>query len=76
MTLNTFPIRRHISAINLFLLILCRNFVSLNPPPAPLPSILKIMRIYSYMTHGITIKTLCARTAPRENNIDERYVTN
>lgn len=47
--------------------------MALNPSPAPAPSILKILRIYSYMTHGITIKTLCARTSPRENNIDERY---
>ena len=53
----------------------CRNYVALHPPPTPLPSILKILRIYSYMTHGITLKALCARTAPRDNNIDERYFT-
>lgn len=51
----------------------CRNYVALHPPPTPLPSILKILRIYSYMTYGITLKALCARTSPREVNIDERY---
>ncbi|XP_031628236.1 GATOR complex protein NPRL2 [Contarinia nasturtii] len=50
----------------------CRKFVALDSSPTLLPSILKIMQIYSYMTHGITLKALCARTAPRENNIDER----
>lgn len=30
------------------------------------------MQIYSYMTHGVTLKMLCYRTCPRDSNIDER----
>lgn len=36
------------------------------------PSLHKILQIYSYMTHGITLKMLCYRTSPRDSNIDER----
>lgn len=36
------------------------------------PSLQKILLMYSYMTHGVNLRTLCQRTSPRENGIDER----
>lgn len=36
------------------------------------PSLQKILLMYSYMTHGVNLRTLCQRTNPRENGIDER----
>lgn len=36
------------------------------------PSLQKILLMYSFMTHGVNLRTLCQRTAPRENGIDER----
>lgn len=49
-----------------------RRFVAYEPPPTPMPLLQKIMRIYSYMTHGVTLKSLCHRTSPKDSNIDER----
>lgn len=37
-----------------------------------LPKLNKILQIYSAMTHGVALKTLCQRFNPRELNIDER----
>lgn len=48
-----------------------RDFVTIHSY-APQPSILKIMQIYSHMTHGVTLKVICSRNLPRDNNIDER----
>lgn len=36
------------------------------------PSLQKILLMYSYMTHGVNLRTLCQRTQPRENGIDEK----
>lgn len=51
----------------------CRTFVALqsdlNRPP-----LYKILQLYSSMTHGITLRTLCQRLCPRDNNIDERKI--
>lgn len=51
----------------------CREFVAFEPSPTPRPTLQKIMRIYSYMTHGVTLKSLCCRASPKDSNIDERY---
>lgn len=37
-----------------------------------MPSLHKIFQIFSFMTHGQTLKNLCQRLNPREHNIDER----
>lgn len=50
----------------------CRKYVAYEPLPQPRPTLQKIMRIYSYMTHGVTLRSLCARVAPKDSNIDER----
>lgn len=58
--------------VDLFML-LFRKFVAFElPPKAALPSLLKILQMYSSMTHGVTLKSLCVRISPRESNIDER----
>lgn len=54
------------------LIFIGRRFVAYETSSVPLPSLYKIMRIYSCMTHGVTLKSLCFRTSPRDNNIDER----
>ncbi|GAB0097294.1 GATOR complex protein NPRL2 [Sergentomyia squamirostris] len=38
------------------------------------PSLHKILQLYSFMTHGVTLRTLCQRLSPRDNNIDERQL--
>lgn len=48
-----------------------RNFVGLEPSPVAKPSIVNIIRMYSSMTHGVTMKALCCRLLPRDSNIDE-----
>lgn len=53
----------------------CRKFVAFEPLPTPRPTLQKIMRIYSYMTHGVTLKSLCSRASPKDSNIDERCVS-
>lgn len=54
-------------------LFLCRTFVTFEPPPTPKPALQKILQIYASMTHGVTLKALCCRMSPKDNNIDERY---
>ncbi|XP_058127224.1 GATOR complex protein NPRL2 [Anopheles ziemanni] len=36
------------------------------------PSLFNILQLYSQMTHGVTLRSLCQRLCPRDNNIDER----
>ncbi|XP_037038641.1 GATOR complex protein NPRL2 [Bradysia coprophila] len=48
----------------------CRKFVAVTSES--LPSLYKILQIYSFMTHAVNLRTLCQRTCPRDNNIDER----
>lgn len=48
----------------------CRKFVATTSES--LPSLHKILQIYSFMTHAVNLRTLCQRTCPRDNNIDER----
>lgn len=50
----------------------CRKFVAFEPMPTPQPTLQKIMRIYSYMTHGVSLRSLCCRASPKDSNIDER----
>lgn len=49
-----------------------RKFVAFESPPAPQPSLQKILQMYSSMSHGVTLKSLCVRISPRDSNIDER----
>ncbi|XP_055628771.1 GATOR complex protein NPRL2 isoform X2 [Toxorhynchites rutilus septentrionalis] len=53
----------------------CRRGVQLQgekEPPRKLPSLHKILLMYSQMTHGVTLRALCQRLCPREHGIDER----
>ncbi|ETN65389.1 tumor suppressor putative 4 [Anopheles darlingi] len=52
----------------------CRWYVQLqtDKEPARLPSLFNILQLYSQMTHGVTLRSLCQRLCPRDNNIDER----
>lgn len=38
------------------------------------PTLHKILQLYSFMTHGVTLRTLCQRLSPRDSNIDERQL--
>ena len=38
----------------------------------PPPTLYRILQLYSQMTHGVNLKTLCIRLSPRQHNIDER----
>lgn len=38
----------------------------------PPPTLYHILQLYSQMTHGVNLKTLCIRLSPRQHNIDER----
>lgn len=49
----------------------CLDFVTLNDE-LPRPSMYHVFQLYSQMTHGVNLKTLCIRLSPRQNNIDER----
>lgn len=54
----------------------CRQYVALRAAdggcaPGP-PSLQKILLMYACMRHGVNLRTLCERTAPRANGIDER----
>lgn len=49
----------------------CRKYICLNPD-RPCPPLQKIFQFYASMTHGITLKTICQRLSPQNNNIDER----
>lgn len=49
----------------------CLAFVKLNDE-LPKPSIYRVFQLYSQMTHGVNLKTLCIRLSPRQNNINER----
>lgn len=53
----------------------CRRYVQLHHAenePKRLPSLHRIMQLYSQMTHGVTLRALCQRLCPRDNGIDER----
>lgn len=52
----------------------CRKYVALqqSSDSQQLPPLFKILQIYSSMTHGVTLRTLCSRICPRDINIDER----
>ncbi|XP_055585637.1 GATOR complex protein NPRL2 [Uranotaenia lowii] len=52
----------------------CRRYVVLESEKEPirLPSLHKILQLYSQMTHGVTLRALCQRLCPRDNEIDER----
>lgn len=50
---------------------LCRKYVALKGD-MPRPQLHRILQLYSSMTHGVTLRALCQRLCPRENNIDER----
>lgn len=49
----------------------CLNFVALKSDQPP-PSMYTVFQLYSQMTHGVNLKTLCIRLSPRTNNINER----
>lgn len=49
----------------------CRKYVCLKTD-LPRPSLSKILQYYSSMTHGVTLRTICQRLCPRDNNIDEK----
>lgn len=49
----------------------CLPFVTLNSD-LPKPTLYRVFQIYSQMTHGVNLKTLCMRLSPRHSNIDER----
>lgn len=49
----------------------CLAFVTLGED-LPTPSMYRVFHLYSQMTHGVNLKTLCIRLSPRLNNIDER----
>lgn len=49
----------------------CLAFVKLNDD-LPKPSMYRVFLLYSQMTHGVNLKTLCIRNSPRQHNIDER----
>lgn len=49
----------------------CLAFVTLNGEFAA-PSMYNVFQLYSQMTHGVNLKTLCIRLSPRQKNIDER----
>ncbi|XP_053678345.1 GATOR complex protein NPRL2 [Anopheles nili] len=54
----------------------CRRYVQLQyaekVDKLQLPSLFNILQLYSQMTHGVTLRSLCQRLCPRDNNIDER----
>uniref|UniRef100_A0A182QPI2 Nitrogen permease regulator 2-like protein n=1 Tax=Anopheles farauti TaxID=69004 RepID=A0A182QPI2_9DIPT len=55
----------------------CRRYVQLQHAPdkvdsVRLPSLFNILQLYSQMTHGVTLRSLCQRLCPRDSNIDER----
>ncbi|XP_058063478.1 GATOR complex protein NPRL2 isoform X2 [Anopheles bellator] len=52
----------------------CRRYVQLHTAKdsVRLPSLFNILQLYSQMTHGVTLRSLCQRLCPRDNNIDER----
>lgn len=49
----------------------CLEFITLGDE-LPKPSMYRVFQLYSQMTHGVNLKTLCIRLSPRQNNIDER----
>lgn len=49
----------------------CLTFVKINDD-TPKPTLYRVFQLYSQMTHGVTLKMLCVRFSPRQNNIDER----
>jgi nitrogen permease regulator 2-like protein len=49
----------------------CLAFVTLNHE-FPTPNMYDVFKLYSQMTHGVNLKTLCIRLSPRLKNIDER----
>ncbi|CAG9802983.1 unnamed protein product [Chironomus riparius] len=49
----------------------CLSYVALKNDQ-PIPTIYNVFQIYSQMTHGVNLKTLCIRLSPRQNNINER----
>jgi nitrogen permease regulator 2-like protein len=49
----------------------CLHYVALKDE-VTLPSLYTVFQLYSQMTHGVTLKTLCIRLSPRQNNINER----
>ncbi|XP_037931641.1 GATOR complex protein NPRL2-like, partial [Teleopsis dalmanni] len=51
----------------------CRKYVALNPDKIPKsPTIQKIFQFYASMSHGVTLRAICQRLCPQNNNIDER----
>lgn len=50
---------------------LCRKYVCLTND-LPRPTLPKVLQLYSSMTHGLTLRSLCQRLSPREHNIDEK----
>ena len=49
----------------------CLAFVTVDSE-FPAPTMYDIFQLYSQMTHGVNLKTLCIRLSPRHKNIDER----
>lgn len=49
----------------------CCKYVSLKPDK-PHPSVQKIFQFYASMTHGVTLRAICQRLCPQNENIDER----
>ncbi|XP_020802134.1 nitrogen permease regulator 2-like protein [Drosophila serrata] len=49
----------------------CRKYVALRPDKT-LPSVQRIFQFYASMTHGVTLRAICQRLSPHQNNIDER----
>ncbi|CAO1394301.1 unnamed protein product [Diamesa tonsa] len=49
----------------------CVSFVTIKDDLPP-PTLYHILQLYSQMTHGVNLKTLCIRLSPRQHNIDER----
>lgn len=49
----------------------CLEYVTLNKE-APRPTLYNVFLMYSQMTHGVNLKTLCIRHSPRAKNINDR----
>lgn len=49
----------------------CLEYVTLNKD-LPKPTLYDVFSMYSQMTHGVNLKTLCIRYSPRTKNINDR----